>query len=80
MPLPGILGGSKPSRSIFFEIFGAKEKTMKNLKFRGKIGNFGEISEKVINFWENIGKSQKNREKSEKRNFGGDILSISTDS
>ena len=35
-----------------------------------------EISEKVGKFRGNIGK---NLEKSEKRNFGGDILSISTD-
>ena len=46
--------GSKPSRSIFFEIFGAKKQK------------------------EKTGKNRKLREKSEKRNFGGDILSIST--
>ena len=44
MPLPGILGGSKPSRSIFFLRF------LEPKKKQGKIGNFGEISEKVIIF------------------------------
>ena len=55
--------GLKPTKSIFFEIFGAKEqkeKTGKKRKYRKKLKNFGE--------------------KSEKQNFGGDILSISTDS
>ena len=39
-------------------------------------GKNREISEKVGKFRGNIGKSRK---KSEKRNFGGDILSIFTD-
>ena len=74
--------GLNPTRSNFFEIFEAKEqkeKTVKNRKYQKKSANFGEISEKVGNYREKSEIIRKNREKSNKGNFGGDILSISTD-
>ena len=79
MPLPGILGGFESRQKHFFEIFGVKVQKEETGKYRKKSENFGEISEKVGKFRGNIGKCRKNRENSEKRNFGGDILSIFTD-
>ena len=68
MPLPCILGGFKSHQKQFFEIFEGKN--------CGKIGNFGEISEKVGeisvfigNYREKSEKVGNFREKSDKRNF-----------
>ena len=69
VPLPGILGGFETLQKHFFEIFGVKEQKKTFGKYRKKLENVGKNREKL----EKMGK------KSGNRNFGGDILLISTE-
>ena len=67
MPLLGILGGFESLKKHFF---------FPDFWSQGTKGNFGKISE----IWPKISKKSKKVGKNRyNRNFGGDILSISTD-